>query len=326
MADEKNVWARVLTERHVGRRIVSRALATFTVVDWPARLWALLRTFRWRLAGRPDLALVKTAPLMAWMNYHQSEIVGKRCHWFGHRALKNPLDAWVYQEIICETRPDFIVEIGNKNGGSTLFLAHMCDLLGHGTVLALDIDHAAFGVTHPRIVTITGDCSDESVLAQVHVKVAGRKVLVIHDADHSREAVLRDLRLYAPIVSSGSYFIVEDTIHGVSGFSISQDVRPGVFTVSNLNSPLSAVEAFLEGNREFVLDRDRERYILTSNYRGFLRRVRPVSAPPLRDASCPPVCLAVSVSLRAPRRPNCVGRYEGSRHGGNRLLRPGDRQ
>lgn len=281
MSDDKSIWTRVLTERNVTRRFISRLLGSFTVGDWPARLWALLRTFRWRLDGRPDLARVKTAPLMAWMNYHQSEVLGKQCYWFGHRALKNPLDAWVYQEIIFETRPDFIVEIGNKNGGSTLFLAHMCDLLGHGTILALDIDHATFGVTHPRIVTITGDCSDEAVLAQVHAHVSDRKVMVIHDADHSQEAVLRDLRLYSPMVSSGSYFIVEDTTQGVSGFSINQHTRPGVFTLSNLNSPLKAVEVFLDENQEFVLDRDRERYILTANYRGFLRRVRPVSARPL---------------------------------------------
>ena len=259
------------------RRVVSLVLATITVGDWPARLWAMFRTFRWRIDGRQDLSRVKTAPLMAWMNYHQAEILGKQCYWFGHRALKNPLDAWVYQEIIFETQPDYILEIGNKNGGGTLFLAHMCDLLAKGTVLALDIDHTAFSVTHPRIVTITGDCSDASIVAEVRAKVAGHRVLVIHDADHSQEAVLRDLRLYAPMVSVGSYFIVEDTIHGVSGFAINQDTRRPVFTVSNLNSPLHAAQKFLSGNQDFVLDKSRERYILTSNPHGFLRRVDPAS-------------------------------------------------
>ena len=50
----------------------------------------------------------------------------------GVPALKNPMDAWVYQEIILEQQPDFIVEVGNKHGGTLLYLACLCDLLGHG--------------------------------------------------------------------------------------------------------------------------------------------------------------------------------------------------
>ena len=43
--------------------------------------------------------------------------------YFGIRALKSPLDFWIYQEILFETRPDFVIEIGNCCGGSTLALA-----------------------------------------------------------------------------------------------------------------------------------------------------------------------------------------------------------
>ena len=42
----------------------------------------------------------------------------------GVPAAKNPLDAWVYQEIVYETRPEAIVELGSAYGGGTLFLAH----------------------------------------------------------------------------------------------------------------------------------------------------------------------------------------------------------
>ena len=54
--------------------------------------------------------------------------------WLGSQALKNPLDLWVYQEIMAETRPDVVVETGTYRGGSAHFLASVCDLLGAGEV------------------------------------------------------------------------------------------------------------------------------------------------------------------------------------------------
>jgi cephalosporin hydroxylase len=38
--------------------------------------------------------------------------------------------------------------------------------------------------------------------------------------------------------------------------------------------PTEAVEAFLETTDEFVVDRDRERFLMTLNPGGYLRRVR----------------------------------------------------
>ena len=60
--------------------------------------------------------------------------------WLGAQALKNPLDLWVYQEIMAETRPELVVETGTYRGGSAFFLASICDLLGAGEVLSLDIE------------------------------------------------------------------------------------------------------------------------------------------------------------------------------------------
>ena len=59
--------------------------------------------------------------------------------WFGYRAIKCPMDLWIYQEIIYETEPEVIVETGTHGGGSALFLAHMCDLANRGRVISVDI-------------------------------------------------------------------------------------------------------------------------------------------------------------------------------------------
>ena len=87
----------------------------------------------------------------------------KRTMYFGIRAIKNPLDFWVYCDIICEVKPDIVVEIGNRYGGSTLALAHVLDNLQRGKVIGVDIDHSQVPrivKRHPRITLITGDACE----------------------------------------------------------------------------------------------------------------------------------------------------------------------
>jgi len=60
-------------------------------------------------------------PLIAWMTYHQWEILGKQCYWLGTLALKNPLDAWIYQEILYEVKPDIVVDDRQQERGEHPF-------------------------------------------------------------------------------------------------------------------------------------------------------------------------------------------------------------
>jgi cephalosporin hydroxylase len=204
--------------------------------------------------------------LAEWLIRHQTDIVFKQCTWMGVKALKNPLDAWIYQEIVHEVQPDVIIEIGSHAGGSTLFFAHLCDLIGKGTVISLDIDRTHYSVEHPRIIPITGDSSSSEVTSQVFPLCEGKRVLVAHDGDHTKEQVLKDLAAYSPLVSVNSYFIVEDGIVDL--------FRPGDRLGKFEDGPLAAVDEFLSANTDFVVDSSRERYILTYNPHGFLKRIR----------------------------------------------------
>ena len=58
--------------------------------------------------------------------------------WFGHLILKCPLDLWIYQELLVQTRPDFVVETGTFAGGSAMYLAMLFDQVGHGNVITID--------------------------------------------------------------------------------------------------------------------------------------------------------------------------------------------
>ena len=186
-----------------------------------------------------------------------------RATWFGAQALKNPLDLWVYQEILHDTRPEVIVETGTYRGGSALFLAMMCDLADEGEVLSIDIEPLRDDYPqHPRITYLAGRSStDRGVLDEVRARTAGRRTFVVLDSDHSQEHVEAELDAYSPLVPTGCYVVAEDSNIG----RIRRDLMPG---------PREAVEAFLARTDEFEIDREREKFLITFNPSGYLRRVR----------------------------------------------------
>jgi cephalosporin hydroxylase len=221
-----------------------------------------LRRAKDAAAFRIDRGLDRRAISRAHDVFYESDAWTKAT-WLGAQALKNPLDLWVYQEILHETRPELIVETGTYRGGSALFLASMCDLLGAGEIVSVDIEPLREDYPeHPRITYLGGRSStDPDVVAEIRARAEGRPTLVVLDSDHSQAHVEAELAAYAPIVPVGCYFIVEDSNIG----QIRKDLLPG---------PLQAVEAFLGRTEEFVVDREREKFLITFNPSGYLRRVR----------------------------------------------------
>lgn len=60
-------------------------------------------------------------------NFHQLWFADRNTwmknKWLGVLTRQNPMDIWITQEIIVETKPDFIVETGTLYGGSALVWA-----------------------------------------------------------------------------------------------------------------------------------------------------------------------------------------------------------
>jgi cephalosporin hydroxylase len=203
-----------------------------------------------------DLPLRQIIPLI------QRRIMNESTY-FGIETWKSPTDFWIYQELLCELRPDVIIEIGNHRGGSTLALAHLCDCLQHGRVIGVDLSQADIAApvsAHPRITLIEGDAcaSFDSVASLIRSE---DEVLVIEDSSHTFDNTLGVLETYSRLIKLGGYFIVEDGIchHGLDGGPF-----PG---------PYEAVETFLSQNPGFVVDRNRETFLVTWNPKGYLRRV-----------------------------------------------------
>lgn len=187
--------------------------------------------------------------------------------WRGVPVRKPPEDLWRYQQIIFATRPDFIVECGVAYGGSTLWFADVCEIMGHGQVVATDV--ALGGVsdlvrTHPRVSLIEGDSTSREIFEKVQALVAdGKRVMVSLDSDHHAPHVLTEMRLYGTLVSVGCYMVVEDS--NVNGHPVFPAHGPG---------PYEAIEEFLQTEHgSWRMDREIERSLLTFNPGGFLVKV-----------------------------------------------------
>lgn len=185
--------------------------------------------------------------------------------WLGVKVAKCPLDLWVYQEMLFELRPDLILEAGTALGGSALYLATMCDILKQGRVISVDIERRPNLPVHPRIEYVVGSSAAPEIISylQKQIRPTDKVILAILDSDHRQPHVLAELRAYSRLVTPGSYVIVEDS--NVNGHPTFPTFGPG---------PMEAIEEFLAENKNFTVDKSREKFFMTFNPRGYLRRER----------------------------------------------------
>lgn len=194
--------------------------------------------------------------------YYSGDDTWGNSTWLGVTAFKCPLDLWIYQELLVRTRPDVIVECGTSYGGGAYFLASICDLLGSGRIITIDNEDREDRPRHPRITYLAGSSLAPETITAVRESIGDDETaMVILDSDHARDHVLRELRAYAPLVKQGHYLIVEDT--NVNGHPVCPEFGPG---------PMEAVEKFLAEEGTFVIDSSCEKFFVTFNPRGFLRR------------------------------------------------------
>jgi cephalosporin hydroxylase len=183
--------------------------------------------------------------------------------WMGAPVNKCPTDLWLYQELFHQIRPAVVVETGTASGGSALYFAGLCDLLGHGQIVTIDIAVAEGRPEHPRITHIVGSSTAPEIVDEVRQLVGDDSpVLVTLDSDHSYSHVRDELAAYADLVTPGSYLVVEDT--NLNGHPVLPRFGPGA---------MEAVHEFLAADRRFEVDRECEKFLMTYNPGGYLRRV-----------------------------------------------------
>jgi cephalosporin hydroxylase len=135
------------------------------------------------------------------------------------------------QEIVFDVAPDLIIEMGTNSGGSSLYYAFLLEAVNpEGKIVTVDVEpvekwsrrwhERRSAVDSPywkkRVTQLLGYSTSASVQQQVtamaeRVRARGGKVLVVLDGCHDYACVKEELSVYAPLVTVGSYCVVEDT-------------------------------------------------------------------------------------------------------------------
>jgi cephalosporin hydroxylase len=212
--------------------------------------------------------------------------------WLSRPIIQYPQDIVATQEIIWKVKPDLIIEAGIAHGGSLVFSASILALLEYceaqisgeildpqkpkRKVIGIDIDirkhNRAALDEHPmrnRMELIEGSSIAPDIIEQVHELAKGyKRVLVFLDSNHTHSHVLAEMEAYAPLVTSGSYCIVYDSIIEDLPESLMGDRQWG-----KGNNPKTALWKYLEDHDEFQIDKSvQDKLLITVAPDGYLKR------------------------------------------------------
>jgi cephalosporin hydroxylase len=185
--------------------------------------------------------------------------------WLGTNTQRAPTDLFVYQEIVARTRPDWIIETGTMTGGRALYLASICELLGTGRVLSIDVKQMDELPQHPRITYFEGRPHDPETIERVRNLVGKdpRGLVVLGSQPMTHLRAQAEFKAYREFVGVGSYVVVENTIY--NGHPVWPGHGPG---------PNEAAKRILAENGDFAADTSLERFGVTFNPGGYLKRIR----------------------------------------------------
>ncbi len=197
--------------------------------------------------------------------YYKSDVWNGKTSFLGIPIGKCPLDLWIYQELIYKVKPKVIIETGTCFGGSAAWLMKCQEMSGiiDGMIVTMDIRQLVTFKT-PKITQIIGSSTNslckqtcDSIIEQL-----GGPVMVILDSDHRKEHVLNELGMYAYLVTSGSYLIVEDT--NINGNPVLPTWGDGPKEAINEWYPLHY--------KDFRVNEECEKFMLTFNPGGYFIR------------------------------------------------------
>lgn len=178
---------------------------------------------------------------------------------------KNPGDMFNYQQILFDQKPDYIIECGAYQGGSTMFFADTLKLIGKGKIVSVDICEREERwypqvEAHERTVLIPGSSVAPEIVAKVKDIVAdGSSFFLILDSLHTQAHVLKEMECYGPLLAKGNYMIVEDS--NLNGHPLppqwhTQTMQEG--------GPFEAVQEYMKKYQDFEIDSEIENRFLFS--------------------------------------------------------------
>ena len=221
----------------------------------------------------------------AWIEHPTLHHYSYHFSWLGRPIIQYPQDIVAMQELIYRVQPDLIIETGIAHGGSLILYASLlelnalCGCQQNFHVLGIDIDIRAHNreaiEAHPifkrgHITMFEGSSIEISMVERVQKFAAPyKRIMVLLDSNHTHDHVLAELEAYAPLVATGSYCVVFDTVVENMQAESFPD-RPW----GKGNNPLTAVDTYLAAHHEFVTDSIMDAKLLISVApKGYLKRI-----------------------------------------------------
>jgi cephalosporin hydroxylase len=181
----------------------------------------------------------------------------------GHSICKLPEDLALYHEVIWETKPDTIIELGTGDDcGSAMWFADQLRMHWVGPKV-ITVDTKDIQVDDPSILKLTGDILSPEVFRTITENM-GQRVMVVEDSAHTYGTTLFALRTFGPLVTSGCYMVVEDTIVEDEEHCPPDWYDPG--TVGR------AIDEFMEEEGADWEREAKDKFIVTMHDKGWLRR------------------------------------------------------
>lgn len=194
-----------------------------------------------------------------WLRQEWNQMRWRSFSWHGLQILQFPGDVLRLQEALVALRPDVIVETGVHRGGSSVFFASVCRLLGRGRVVSIDISipgevrQAIEASPFADLITlIEGDSAGGETVARVRREIRpGERVFVFLDSDHSKAHVLREMEAYSGLVTPGYYIVATDGVMGLLADT------PNGSPEWRADNPAEAAREFAARHPEFAIRRPR---------------------------------------------------------------------
>ena len=145
----------------------------------------------------------------------------------GTPCLKSPIDIAIYLRLIWDLKPEMILEVGSKAGGSALLLADISAIYGlNAHIFSIDVAPPK-AMADDRITFIEGDVRDlEATFDQLNVKNVPHPWMIIEDSAHSFEGCLAALRFLSKEMIAGDVLAIEDGILDQLGLAGRYDGGP----------------------------------------------------------------------------------------------------
>ncbi|HEX7823061.1 MAG TPA: CmcI family methyltransferase [Sphingobium sp.] len=186
------------------------------------------------------------------------------------RFLKSPLDIGLYLQLLSRLRPQTVIEIGCRFGGSALWFADMMTAQGIVGPQVVSVDtNPEVSFEDARIRILTGDAADlKTCLTPQLLASCPRPWLVVEDSSHFYQHTAAVLEYFHPLLERGDYIVVEDgvVLH-----------LNGEHYLQYENGPNRALADFLERNgSKYQVDTDLCDFYgrnATYNPNGWLRRL-----------------------------------------------------